>query len=422
MTEESRTDTTQQRAKDFFLARQPILNRAQNLFAYELLFRSAASGGARITDDLSATASVIAHASELGLHNVVGTALGFLNLDAAVLMSDFVNVLPHDKVILEILETVKVTPEIIARVRILEHAGYRFALDDVVADSEELRNLLPFVSIIKIDIFGMAPQALEDLVEKFKGSGKKLLAEKVETHEEFKRCLDLGFDYFQGYYFSKPVVIQGKKLSASQLAITQIMGLIEGDADSSVIEQAIKRDAALGMTLLRLVNTPAVGASKRIDSLGQALMVLGRRQLHRWLQIMLYSEPSKNTHTVSPLLLLATTRGKLLEMMTQRLYPSKRGLGDVAFTVGIMSLMDTLFSLPMEDIVKQIPVVEDVSEALIHHAGMFGQMLSLAEQIERGDMSSIVQNNLPSLGLKLEDLTELQLLAYEWSDSIARGA
>src|SRR5450830_683257 len=136
-------------AHDFFLARQPILNREQELIGYELLFRNAAVGPANVNDDVSATASVIAHASELGLNNVIGNLHGFINVDATVLMSDFINFLPADKVVLEILETVKVTPELVKRVTELSRAGYVFALDDVIAESEDIAQLLPLVKIIK---------------------------------------------------------------------------------------------------------------------------------------------------------------------------------------------------------------------------------------------------------------------------------
>lgn len=419
----SMQESQQGKAKDFFLARQPILNREQALYAYELLFRGGAgSTGANVVDDLSATASVIAHAAELGLHNVIGSAFGFVNLDARVLMSDFLSVLPADKVVLEILETVEVTPDIVARVEMLHRAGYRIALDDVVADSSDLRQLFPYVSIVKIDIMGMPEAELRELVAKFAGSGKRLLAEKVETVEEFNLCLALGFEYFQGYYFSKPVVMQGKKLSTSQLAILQIMSLINGDADTPEIESAIKRDAALGMTLLRLVNTPAVGAAKRIESLGQALVVLGRKQLLRWLQIMLYADSTKQAGPASPLLLLATTRARLLELVCQRVMPNQRGSGDMAFTVGIMSLMDTLFSMPMTDIVKQIPVSDDVEAALIRHAGLFGDMLALIEAVEHGTEPEHLTPLLTRLGLHIEELTDLQMQAYAWVENVAHHA
>ena len=410
-------------ARDFFLARQPILDRTQGLVAYELLFRSAAAGPANVTDDLLATASVMANTSELGMHNVVGNALAFVNIDVSVLMSDFIKFLPHGKVVLEVLETVEVTPEVIARVRELAESGFRFALDDVIATSDDVMKLLPLVDIIKIDIRDMPHADLARLSARFKKAGKKLLAEKVETLAEFEMCMALDFDYFQGYYFAKPVVLSGKKLSPPQLAIMRLMELIRTDADNSLIEQTIKQDASLGLNLLRLVNTPGAGVTQRIDSLSQAIMVLGRLQLQRWLQILLFADPRKWTRSVPPLLMLATTRGKLLELIAAKLNPGNRGVADRAFTVGIMSLMNTLFGQPMEIILEELSVVDEVKEALLHRTGFYGDILNLAEYIERIEESSpLLLPALRRLGLSIEELNVLQLEAFEWSNSIAGSA
>ena len=411
------------RVEDFFLARQPILNRDQNLIAYELLFRRAAYGDADVTDDLSATASVIAHASELGMDQVIGASLGFFNVDASVLLSDFVKFLPPHKVILEILETVEVTPAIVARVVELIKAGYQFALDDVIGVSEALRLLLPYVSIIKIDIAQMERAALAPLCAMLKKAGKILLAEKVETLEEFEHCMTLGFDYFQGYYFARPIIIAGKKLTPSQMTVIEIMGLLDADADTADLERCIKRDAAIGITMLRLVNTPAVGASRRIDTLSQALYVLGRQQLQRWLQIMLYAEPLRAQHRISPLLLMATTRGKLLELMAQKSFAGNRAMAERAFAVGIMSLMDALLGMSMETILEQMPVADEVRHALLEHDGVFGDMLNLVEYLEH--MQEEGTQPLPvlqRLQITNEDLFGMQLTAFEWSDSIALSA
>lgn len=414
------------KAMDFFLARQPILNRQQSLAAYELLFRSAAVGAAGVVDDVAATASVIEHASELGLDNVIGGSLGFFNVDTTVLLSDFIQFLPRDKVVLEILETVEATDEVLARVAELLALGYRFALDDVIADSPCLRKLLPMIEIIKIDIMGMSRSDLTALYHQFKGSNKKMLAEKVETLEEFNFCMGLGFDYFQGYYFAKPLILTGKKLSPSQLAIVHLMALIVADADTAVIELAIKHDASLGLNLLRLVNTPAFLTSQRIESLRQALVVLGRRQLQRWLQILLYAAPGKVDSFMSPLLMLATTRGKLMELIAQQLMPRNQMAADTAFTVGIMSLMDTLFSSPMSQILLQISVIEEVKLALLERSGRYGEMLHLIEQIETLDQdeaaATMLLAELEQLGISKEKLFELQVQAFEWSDEISRGA
>jgi EAL and modified HD-GYP domain-containing signal transduction protein len=411
------------RVREFFLARQPILDRSQRLVAYELLFRNAEANSANITNDLSATASVIAHTTQLGMEKVIGDAVGYLNVDAAVLNSDIFQFLPREKVVLEIVETMKVTPEILARIGQLVREGFRFALDDVITDTEDVQKLLPLVEIIKFDLRDMPLSALLKLTPQFKLANKKLLAEKVENQEQFRTCLELGFDYFQGYYFAKPVILSGKKLSPSQLAIMQLMSQLNSDEDTAEIERSIKQDVTLCFNLLRLVNTPALGARRRIDSIRQALLILGRNQLQRWLQIMLYAEPCKKGRAMTPLLTLAATRGKLLELIAHQVEPRNRALADTAFTVGIMSLMDTLFSMPMSEVLEQVAVAEAVSDALLYRQGRYGDLLKLVEHMERIEEAGPMFDDLVArFQLNGEILSELQLSAFEWSDNVARNA
>lgn len=409
--------------RDFYVGRQPILDRNQALFGYEMLFRRAPTGPANIDTDMTATASVIAHAAHLGLEKVIGDAQGFLNVDAEVLMSDIFVFLPRDKVVLEIVDTMPVSQTILARIAELRSHGLRFAISDVASDSPDVRQLLPVVDFVKLSLRGIPHSALVRLAGVFRGTGKKLLAEKVETRDEYQACMDLGFDYFQGFYFAKPAIISGRRLSPSQLAIMELMTLITSDADNAVIEKAVKRDVTLGLNLLRLVNTPGLGTGYRIDSLSQALMVLGRRQLQRWLQIMLYAEPGRRGQGLTPLLMLATTRGRMLELLANKLRPGQRAVADIAFTVGIMSLMDTLFGMSMDEIIQQIPVSEEVSCALMKRTGFFGELLRLAECLERiEEDEKLVGPALRDLAMSSDELVELEMQAFEWSDNVVRYA
>ncbi|TFW21671.1 EAL and HDOD domain-containing protein [Duganella callida] len=411
------------RVREFYLGRQPILDRNQALFGYELLFRNAPVGPAHISSNLTATAAVIAHASQLGMEKTIGDALGFVNVDADVIMSDIFPFLPREKVVLEIVNTMQPTPPVLARIQELAGHGFSFALDDVSGETAAVQALLPMVEYVKMDMRNTELSALIRLAPRFRQDKKKLVAEKVESREEFKNCLDLGFDYFQGYYFARPVIMSGKKLSPSQLAVMELMTLVTSDADNHEIERAIKRDVSLALNLLRLVNTPAVGARQRIDSLSQAVTILGRRQLQRWLQIMLYAEPSKRGHSMTPLLMLATTRGRLMELLAGKLRPSQRESADIAFTVGIMSLMDTLFGIQMGEILQQIPVSDEVRGALLRREGYYGGLLRLTECIERiEDMDDIIVPTLRDLAMSTEDLVELELAAFEWSDNVVRYA
>jgi EAL and modified HD-GYP domain-containing signal transduction protein len=210
-------------------------------------------------------------------------------------------------------------------------------------------------------------------------------------------------------------------MSASELAILHLLELIQGNADNRELERCIKHDAMLGLNLLRLVNTPAVSAGVRVDTLGQALLLLGRRQLQRWLQILLYVRPGTSAQFTSPLLQLATTRGKLLELMTEKLRPGQHQYADIGFTVGIMSLMDTLFSMQMSEVVSSVGVNSKVSDALLFRHGELGNMLALVEQVEQADGGPATAAMLEQLHLSENELTAIQLAAYAWVNDYVHG-
>ena len=429
MTDSASLDHASQplRMRNFYLARQPVLDRNQALYGYELLFRGSAQGAADIDpaaigSGLSASASVIHHASQLGLPRAIGDATAFLNVDKEVQMSDMFAFLPRERTVLEIVRSVEPDDAVIGRMTELASHGFRFAAE-ASAHGASLARLLPVIDFVKMDLRELPVVTLLSLAPRLRTTGKRLVAEKVETHTEYRTCLDIGFDYFQGYYFAKPTVMAGRKLSPSQTTVLDLMNLVTSEADNSEIEKVVKRELTLGLNLLRLVNTPAVGATRRIESISQALILLGRRQLQRWLQILLYAEPGVRGHSQTPLLMLATTRARLMELLAQRLRPGQRNVADVAFTVGMMSLMDTLFCIPMQDIVEQIPVIDEVRHALLVRQGFFGELLRLAESIEQmDDANDAVMPALHELALDGDDLAELEVSAFEWSDKVVRYA
>ncbi|MEW6025238.1 MAG: EAL domain-containing protein [Pseudomonadota bacterium] len=407
--------------RNFYLARQPLLDRNQALFGYELLFRNRADGNADIDSGLAASAGVLAHAAQLGLPRAVGDAVAFLNVDTDVLMSDIFAFLPRERTVLELTGSVDATDAVLWRLAELAGHGFRFAAE-ASSHGNRLGRLLPLLDFVKVDLRATPVVTMLAIVPRLRGTGKRLIAEKVESQAEYRTCLDLGFDYFQGYYFAKPSVLAGRKLSPSQVAVMELMNLVTSDADNIEIERAIKRDVSLSVNLLRIVNTPAAGLRQRIDSLSQALIVLGRRQLQRWLQIMLYAEPGTRGHTQTPLLMLASTRARLMELLAQRLRPGQRQVADVAFTVGIMSLMDALFSVPMADLVEQIPVSDEVASALVKRSGFFGELLRLAESLERMEEGDEMLPVLGELADSGDELVELEMAAFEWSEKVVRYA
>lgn len=405
---------------EFFLARQPILGRDQHLVAFELLFRTAGATEANVTDDVAATAAVISHASQLGMDQVVGSQLAFVNVSEAALMSDYVRFLPADKVILEILETVKASPRLIARIRELRALGFKFALDDIVTESDDFIALVDLVDVIKVDVKAVDPERLPGLTASLHLLGKTLLAEKVETLEEFRHCLALGFEYFQGYYFARPTIMSGRTIAPSEMAILELLKLIDSDADNLSIELAVKRDALISLNLLRLVNTAAASAGERIDTVGQALASLGRQQLQRWLQILLYAAPGVKVEMNLPLLQMATTRGKLLELMSLKLHPDEPAAADTGFTVGILSLTDALFSLPLKDILDTVDVADEVRAALLEREGEFGDMLKVVECVEKARSGKQLATALRRIDMTVKDLREIEMVAFEWLNVLAQ--
>lgn len=406
---------------DFYLARQPVLNKQQQLCGYELLFRSAATGPANVVDDLMATSSVISNVASLGLDKVLQEHIGFLNVDASILLSDVLEFIPPKKIVLEILEHVKPTPELLDRVAALRKKGYRFALDDVIALSDDVSLLLPHVEIIKIDITNMSNDVLSLLSRRFRALGKLLLAEKVETIEQCTFCQSLDFDFFQGYYFAKPSIITGKKLTLSEQSLLTVLIMLSNDASTNEIERAIKRDSFLSLNLLRLVNTPAVGGSTKVTSIGQAMAMLGRRQLKRWIQILMYAKHGEKVTFKPALLSVAATRGALLEILSGKLYPQRREMADLAFTVGIMSLMDILYTMPMSCLIEHMAMDDNIRHALLHREGVYGDMLRIAEHVEDPSKSEGFNEVLQRLRLSPADVYALEIEAFELAATMSKA-
>lgn len=200
-----------------------------------------------------------------------------------------------------------------------------------------------------------------------------------------------------------------------------LLELLDADASSNEIESSVKHDALITLNLLRLVNTPAVGTRYRINSVGHALMVLGRRQLKRWLQILLYVKGGGAQEFTSPLLQLATTRGKMIELLVEHMRPGERVNADIGFTVGVMSLMDTLFSIQMRDVLDSVNVLDEVRAALLHRSGEYGGMLSLVEHIEQGREEPTLARMLQQMALRPAELYSIQLAAIEWVTDYTRG-
>lgn len=407
-------------ADQLFLGRQPILDREQRLFAYELLFRNGSRNFAEVTDGVQATATVIANAfTELGVEAALGNCRGFINVDEQFLFSDMLELLPRHTVVLEILETVPPTPAVIERCLALKAAGFTLALDDVIQLEPAFAELLALVEIVKVDIQPLSRVQLMQLSMKLKPMGKQLLAEKVDTREQMEQCLKLGFTLFQGYFFAKPTIISGKKLDHSQLSLMKLMGLLLGDAATAELEAALKTEPGLTVNLLRMTNSVGAGCMEEITSLGHAITVLGRRQLQRWLQLLVFASGSQNG-TSNPLLLMAATRGRLMELLAAELRPGDGALADQAFMAGIMSLMPALVGQPIAEIIAPLGLTGDIRDALCSGTGTLGALLRIAESSEDGDMLRLTQALAELSGLGPKAINRAQTQALQWANDIGR--
>ncbi|MDR0379419.1 MAG: EAL domain-containing protein [Candidatus Accumulibacter sp.] len=414
---------TEKYSSKIFLGRQPILGREQQLLAYELLFRSGpiiADNQAGIDDPAQATATVIANAfSDLSVTETLGPYRGFINVDEQFLFSDLIEALSPELVVLELLESVPPTPEVIARCRQLRDLGFCLALDDVIKVDEAYRPLLELAEIIKVDVPNVAPGELAALVEELKSFGKKLLAEKVESAEQVEECKRLGFDLFQGYYFARPAIIIGKKLKPSQLSLLRLLELVMRDAETRDIENAFKVEPGLTVNMLRLSNSVSNGLVTRITSLRHAITLLGRKQLQRWLQLLIYTSPGEGPND-NPLLPLAAMRGRLMELLAKRSQPHSRELADQGFLVGVMSLMPALLGVSLEEILAQLPVTPRVSQALLEQDGTLGALLRLVLSTEQTDPQVIEDALLPVRGISVEVLENCLHQAFYWANNLGR--
>ncbi len=407
-----------------FLGRQPILGREQQLLAYELLFRDGpifSANRAEIVDPSQATATVIANAfTELSANEALGPYRGYINVEQEFLSNDLIEALPPQIVVLEILETVIPTAEVIARCQHLRETGFSLAIDAVVEITEAALPLLELADIIKVDVLGLDAEKLTTLVQRLKPFGKKLLAEKVESAEQVELCKRLGFELFQGYYFARPALIVGKKLNPSQIALLRLLALVLQDADTSEIENAFKVQPGLTVNMLRLTNSVSSGLNTRITSLRHAITILGRKQLQRWLQLLIYTNPKSGGQNDNPLLQLAATRGRLLELLADRVLPRNREFADQAFMVGIMSLMPALLGVSMEEILTHLPVAQRVKLALVEETGQLGQLLQLAAATEQTDPASLEEAllHLPAISLGVLDNCLAQ--ALYWANNLGR--
>lgn len=385
-----------------FLGKQPILDRHQNLIAYELLFRAAQDNNqAEVLDGFHASANVVVNAyGYLGIQQILGNLRGFINVNHELLLDDAVLLLPGKHVVLELLETIPATPDVVRRCAELKEAGYHLALDDITCLDSRTESLLPFANVIKVDVLALTDVEVGQLVQKLKAWPVILLAEKVDSPERARICMDLGFEMFQGYFFAKPIIVSGSKVESGRLSLLRLLSLVMREAGIDEIEQLFKHEPSLSYSLLRMANSAAVALPQKIGSIRQALIMMGYQSLRRWIQLLLYaSDPEGKllANTNNALMQAAAVRGKLMELIAAIDRPHDKNYQDRAFMTGMLSLLDVLFNTDMQQLVDKLEVPDEVTRALLHRAGRLGCELKLVEARENSDAEQ-AENIMTELG------------------------
>lgn len=400
-----------------YLGRQPIVDTQQKIVAYELLFRhSADATHAQIDGDLEAGTRVLVNTfSNMDANWLLGDKLAFINIAAPMLTSDFLELLPAKRVVLEVLETVESTPELLARIHGLRHMGFRFALDDFDHKPTNAE-LLPLADYIKIDIQALGLDKTAALVKTLKDCNTKLIAEKVETKTEYKFCKELGFHYFQGYYFAHPETLSAKVINPAHATVLTLLNKVRNNEDVKDIENGFKADVALSFKLLRYINSVGFGLSCEIQSIRHALAILGYQQLYRWLTLLLAT--AGNDSTPPALMKTAITRGRLTELLGQDyLEKSDR---DNLFIVGIFSLLDAMLEMPMEAVLEKLYLPETISDALLNHQGIYGPFLALTIACENADPGKI-EELAESMAMDPEKVNKAHLESLSWVEQLGIG-
>ena len=403
-----------------YVARQPILNGNSELWAYELLFRSCdPQGSANIVDATSATAQVLHNSTQMGIQNIIGNNKAFFNCNRDILLDDVVQILDRDVFVLEILEDVELDDTVVSAVKKLKEQKFTIALDDFIMDRENIERankVIDLIDIIKVDLMLTPRELWQNAAEYTKKNGKIALAEKVETAECFNECKKYGYDYFQGYFFAKPQVMESKKISTAAITTMGLLDKIRNEKPNKEIEAEFKQSPELSLNLLKLINSSAFGLRSSISSLSHAIAMYGIKNLERWLMLLLYAQrESGGMKTASPIFEHVIMRASAMENIAKLCRKSKSST-EKAFLVGLVSLMDTLFGVAVEEIMKEFNFDEEINGAVLRHEGTLGLILKTVSAYE-SDNPEVLKDSISELGITAEEFSMCIKNAFEQSNS-----
>jgi EAL and modified HD-GYP domain-containing signal transduction protein len=393
------------------VARQPIYDVHSQLHGYELLFRQAAvSTGADRDDDGATTATILAAFAEFGAADLLGGKPGFINLTRTFLVGKLPLPFPPEAAVLEVIESVRLEPEVILGAVRLSEQGYRLALDDFnwTAEAEPL---LAVADIAKIDVLAMTWDEVLVTAEHCRRHGVQLLAEKVEDAEMLQRCLDEGFELFQGYHLGRPETMSIQTLSPGQSLALDLVGKL-GDPSTTTeeIELAVRRDPALVYRLLRIANSAASGANREISSIRDALVMVGLSRLRAWLVLLSLSPNGAD----EPSMVEALARARTCERVARA---SEKVSPDTAFTVGLLHGVAESLGLSPTMLLERVPTLgPDLGEALLGHPGPLRRVLDAVIGYQRQDLAAAAAGPV-----SLDDMADAYLGALAWTTATTRA-
>lgn len=382
-------------ALDVFIARQPIFDLTGRRVAYELLYRATArsTNASCAGEEFMCNDTALHSLVSIGFERLTVGSVGFVNVTREHLAQEYFRIFDPRTVVLELLESIEPDDEVLDIIRRASADGYTFALDDYDGRAS-LDALLPLVSIVKLDVLGRSRGELEPVVGRLRSMGLTVLAERVETAEERNVCSALGCELFQGYYFSRPEVLNGRTLSVQDTAILRILSLVSDPSiTASVLEEAFRSHPSLSHALLRIVKSAAIGVSS-VHSIPHALRVIGHEALARWMMVMLVGSIATQDPVAQEEVLRTLTRARFLELVSERPDTGFSGgcsSSDAAerFLTGILSRMDVLLGMTVSEVIERLPVDVEVRLALLEGRGAHACVLAMARAYEAGDWDAV---------------------------------
>ena len=399
-------------SSQLLLARQPIFDRNTKVVAYELLFREVNPERADVVDGDFATSAVLENAfMNLSIDDVIGDHKAFINFTPRLLEMEIP--IEPARCVIEVLEDVEVTDALLESLKRAKQKGHLVALDDFEYN-ETLQPLVDLADIIKLDVLALTDTELVDAVGRLSAYGVTLLAEKIETNEMLRHCLDLGFEMFQGNFLSKPEPITGRKLAANKIVVLELLTkLQEPSSNFKDLELLISQDPALGLKTLRLVNSAYYGPRHQIESLSHAIAYLGMDALRSLASLLVVSGLSDKPDALRD---FALERAKVCELLGRKV---KEAEASVFYSVGLLSTMDAYFDQPLEEILGNMSLRPDVKAALLDREGELGAVLALVERVQRGELEAIVWDRLADFDLSPQVVNELYMEVIQWQRQVS---